>query len=310
MERADHFGDQPASLYAGTMANSELVWDPISCLYYRAGPWDASLSTIVVAHNSLGELRRSLPPLLAQLSDEDELIIVDNASSDGIAGGLEELAPRARLIAVEHNVGFAGGANRGVAAANGELIVLLNPDTVVQPGLADAICAPWGGPWAAWMDLVCSRVGNGSTRAEEYCTSRASAGQARPGTTRHGTGADHRGRLPVRRLPCDPTDPVGAARGLPGAFLHVLRRRRFIAAVAVIGENWQLRETRSSSTATSSPKVRANGACSAQPLGNHDPNLSRAAVGCSGTRLDRDRGRGVGGGGPRRMGPDEAFGDS
>ena len=51
------------------------------------------LSTIVVAHNSLGELRRSLPPLLAQLSDEDELIIVDNASSDGIAGGLESSPP-------------------------------------------------------------------------------------------------------------------------------------------------------------------------------------------------------------------------
>ena len=58
------------------------------------------------------------------------------------------------MIAVEHNVGFAGGANRGVAAANGELIVLLNPDTVVQPGWADAICAPWGGPWAAWMGFV------------------------------------------------------------------------------------------------------------------------------------------------------------
>ena len=113
-----------------------------------------SLSTVVVAHDSLAELRRSLPPLLEQLSDGDELIIVDNASSDGLASALGQLAPGARLVALPDNIGFAAGANRGVEAARGELVVLLNPDAVVQPGWADAIRAPWGGKWAAWMGLV------------------------------------------------------------------------------------------------------------------------------------------------------------
>lgn len=113
-----------------------------------------SLSTVVVAHNSLSELRRSLPPLLDQLTAEDELIVVDNASTDGLRVELERLAPRARFIPLDNNLGFAAGANRGARAAGGELLVLLNPDAIVQPGWADAICAPWGGGWAAWMGLV------------------------------------------------------------------------------------------------------------------------------------------------------------
>lgn len=113
-----------------------------------------SLSTVVVAHDSLAELRRSLPPLVAQLSSDDELIVVDNASCDGLAGELARLAPQAHLVSLADNIGFAEGANRGAAAARGDLLVLLNPDAVVQPGWAEAIRAPWGGDWAAWMGLV------------------------------------------------------------------------------------------------------------------------------------------------------------
>jgi N-acetylglucosaminyl-diphospho-decaprenol L-rhamnosyltransferase len=113
-----------------------------------------SPSTVVVAHDSLADLRRSLPALVDQLSPEDELIVVDNASGDGLAAELATLAPQARLLALGTNAGFAAGANRGAAAATGDLLVLLNPDAIVQPGWARAIRAPWGGEWAAWMALV------------------------------------------------------------------------------------------------------------------------------------------------------------
>ena len=114
----------------------------------------ASLSTVIVAHDSLSDLRRSLPPLVDQLDLQDELIVVDNASHDGLAAELAQLAPAARLVALGENVGFAAGANRGVDEAHGDLVVLLNPDAVVQPGWAEAIRAPWGGEWAGWMGLV------------------------------------------------------------------------------------------------------------------------------------------------------------
>jgi GT2 family glycosyltransferase len=127
----------------------------ITALYYAAPVDTVSLSTVIVAHNSRAQLRRSLPPLAAQLSGEDEVIVVDNASGDGLDGvDVEQLAPGARLITLTRNTGFAEGANRGVAAARGQLVILLNPDAVVQPGWAEAMRRAWGGPWAAWMGLV------------------------------------------------------------------------------------------------------------------------------------------------------------
>lgn len=116
-----------------------------------AGP---SLSVVVVAHDSLADLRRTLGPLIAQLGPGDELIVVDNASSDGLAAELGAIAPSARLISPGTNSGFAAGANLGAAAARGDLLVLLNPDALVADGFAAAIRAPWGGPAGAWMGLV------------------------------------------------------------------------------------------------------------------------------------------------------------
>lgn len=113
-----------------------------------------SLSVVMVAHNSLGDLERVLPAVLDQLGNEDELVIVDNASNDGLQAALTHLAPNARVITRQTNVGFAAAANVGAAAARGDLLVLLNPDATVQPGWATAIREPWGGAFSAWMPLV------------------------------------------------------------------------------------------------------------------------------------------------------------
>ena len=62
-----------------------------------------------------------------------ELIVVDNASSDGSADMVRQQFPQARLIASEENLGFAQGNNLAVPLCQGEHILLLNPDTVVKP---------------------------------------------------------------------------------------------------------------------------------------------------------------------------------
>jgi N-acetylglucosaminyl-diphospho-decaprenol L-rhamnosyltransferase len=113
-----------------------------------------SLSVVTVAHNSVGDLQRVLPALLDQLGDADELIIVDNASGDALQTAMPQLAPSARVITLQTNVGFAAAANAGAASARGDLLVLINPDATVQPGWAAAIREPWGGPLSAWMPLV------------------------------------------------------------------------------------------------------------------------------------------------------------
>jgi GT2 family glycosyltransferase len=113
-----------------------------------------SMSVVIVAYNSLPELRRSVPALLGELQPQDELIVVDNASSDGLADEIAQLAPDARVLLLRQNIGFAAGVNAGAAEAQGDLLVLLNPDAVVETGWGEAIRRPWGGCFAAWMGLV------------------------------------------------------------------------------------------------------------------------------------------------------------
>ena len=124
-------------------------------------PHASSLSVVIVAWNSREELARTLPPLLAELDEGDELVVVDNASSDDTGSLVAELAPNATIVAKQENLGFAGGANAGAAAASRELLVLLNPDAVPQPGFGGAIRKPLGDGrgWAAWQGLVTAEDG-------------------------------------------------------------------------------------------------------------------------------------------------------
>ena len=61
-----------------------------------------------------------------------EIIVLDNASSDGSADAVRETFPDAKLIASDRNLGFAAGNNRAAADAAGEFILFLNPDTIVR----------------------------------------------------------------------------------------------------------------------------------------------------------------------------------
>jgi GT2 family glycosyltransferase len=120
-----------------------------------------TVSVVIVAWNSRAELARTIPPLLGELGEGDELIVVDNPSSDDSAALVAELAPGATVVTMQENVGFAAGANAGAAAASGELLVLLNPDAVPGPGFGAAIRRPQseGRGWAAWMALVTAERG-------------------------------------------------------------------------------------------------------------------------------------------------------
>lgn len=66
-----------------------------------------------------------------------EIILVDNASSDGSAEILEARYPEIAFIRSAKNVGIAGGNNLGIKAASGRFILLLNNDTIVIPGSID-----------------------------------------------------------------------------------------------------------------------------------------------------------------------------
>jgi GT2 family glycosyltransferase len=114
------------------------------------------LSVVIVAWNSAGALATTLPPLIEQLHEGDELIVADNGSSDGTPEFVAELAPAAQVVQMGANTGFAAAANAGAGAASGDLLLLLNPDARPLPGFREAIVRPWveDRGWAAWMGLV------------------------------------------------------------------------------------------------------------------------------------------------------------
>jgi GT2 family glycosyltransferase len=115
-----------------------------------------TLSVLIVAYENRDDLGRSLPALLPELGEGDELIVVENKPGDGSAEVVRELAPRARIVPMSGNAGFAAGVNAGAEVAGGELLVILNPDAAPQPGWGEAIRRPWlrEKGWGAWQALV------------------------------------------------------------------------------------------------------------------------------------------------------------
>jgi len=68
-----------------------------------------------------------------------EIIVVDNASGDGIGAMLESRFPEVRFVASERNGGFAAGNNLGIKAATGKYVLIMNPDITVREGSIDAL---------------------------------------------------------------------------------------------------------------------------------------------------------------------------
>jgi len=103
----------------------------------------ARASVIVVSWNGETYLKDCLDAILTQMCSSDEVIVVDNASADGSADFVAKNYPQMHLIRNQHNLGFAGGCNIGLRAAQGDVLVLLNQDTIVNPNwlriLSDAL---------------------------------------------------------------------------------------------------------------------------------------------------------------------------
>jgi GT2 family glycosyltransferase len=120
-----------------------------------------TLSVLIVAWESCDDLQKTLPALLTEFGDGDELIVVENKPGDGSVDAVQDLAPQAQIVRPGRNTGFAGGVNAGAEAARGGLLVILNPDAVPQPGFGEAIRRPWVEErgWAAWQALVADGTG-------------------------------------------------------------------------------------------------------------------------------------------------------
>ncbi len=98
-------------------------------------------SVIILVWNGMAYLEACLNAVLAQDYPDFEVIVVDNASTDGSADFVAARYPQVRLIRNARNLGFAAGNNVGLRAATGDILVLLNQDTEVRPGWLAALAA-------------------------------------------------------------------------------------------------------------------------------------------------------------------------
>jgi GT2 family glycosyltransferase len=100
------------------------------------------LSIIIVNYNTRDYLRPCLASIEAQRGDlAVEVIVVDNASKDGSAAMIRSEFPRVVLVEPGVNTWFTGGNNLGVSHATGEFVLLLNADTLIQPGMLPTMVA-------------------------------------------------------------------------------------------------------------------------------------------------------------------------
>ncbi|MCW2951651.1 MAG: hypothetical protein JWQ48_821 [Conexibacter sp.] len=117
---------------------------------------DPALAVVIVTHDSSAALPATLAALAPQLREDDELLIVDNASSDGTPGVARDALPRAQVHETGANLGFAAACNVGAEQTNAPLLLFLNPDAQTAPGCLDALraAAVAHADWGAWQAFV------------------------------------------------------------------------------------------------------------------------------------------------------------
>jgi len=96
------------------------------------------ISTVIVNWNAGDLLRKCVQSLIEEQAGAGparmEIIVVDNASSDGSVAAVRAAFPAVRSIENRENLGFARATNQGIRSSTGQHVLLLNPDTEVKPG--------------------------------------------------------------------------------------------------------------------------------------------------------------------------------
>ena len=99
---------------------------------------DGSVTVIIVNWNSGPLLQQCLQHLQAQTRQPDQVLLVDNASTDGSAASPPHWPPL-QVLHMQDNLGFAAGNNRALALCKTEYVALLNPDAFAHPQWLQAL---------------------------------------------------------------------------------------------------------------------------------------------------------------------------
>jgi GT2 family glycosyltransferase len=114
------------------------------------------ISLVIVNYNGRDYLPECVASARGQAYPRTELVLVDNGSTDGSREWLRESLPSgAILVELDRNTGFAGGANAGIRAGQGEFCALLNNDAVADPDWLVELALPMADPG---VGMVASKI--------------------------------------------------------------------------------------------------------------------------------------------------------
>jgi hypothetical protein len=94
---------------------------------------------VVVTHDGERHIGACLASLIDGGTAAEDVLVVDNASADGTIRVVRDRFPHVRVIAAEANLGYGGGVNLALGAADGDFLVVMNQDVSVRPGFVDAL---------------------------------------------------------------------------------------------------------------------------------------------------------------------------
>ncbi len=160
------------------------------------------VAVVIPNFNGAAFIHHCLDALLAQDVVPDEVVVVDNGSSDGSEAMLRDRYPGVRVERLERNRGFAGGVNHGVRATTTPLVAVLNSDAIVdRRWLAELLAAPRPPDVWAWGSVLVAAETGRIESAGDLCSPL-------------GLASKHLRDQPLDALPVEPYDvfaPPGAA---------------------------------------------------------------------------------------------------
>jgi GT2 family glycosyltransferase len=102
-------------------------------------PDNDRVSVTIVTYNSGRFIKRCLESVLAQRYANKEIIVIDNASSDGTVDILEQFEDRCQIIYNDENIGFAAAQNQAIRISTGDWVLTLNPDVLLLPNFIQSL---------------------------------------------------------------------------------------------------------------------------------------------------------------------------
>ncbi len=105
-------------------------------------PDTSAISVIITNYNGLKFLADCIDSVLSQTLKPAEVLVVDNASTDGSREFLRKQYPGVKLVEMGENAGFARAANAGIRQSTGEFVALLNNDAVADEDWLERLLRP------------------------------------------------------------------------------------------------------------------------------------------------------------------------